>query len=118
MVFVFVNTIALSLALQKNASWEKMMKMIFTMNSKLLIPKLGRLRFFAIRTTNSTQHAPGIFNLDQKIHGFSYFWGIYIYETVQNQSRKTSLIRLPKFTIVDIAGKCHQYASCFLRLLL
>ena len=44
-----------------------------------------------------------IFNLDQKFHGLSCFWGIDIHETVQNQSRKTSVIRLPKFTTVNQA---------------
>ena len=54
---------------------------------------------------------PGIFNLDQKFHGLSYFWGIDIHKTIQNQSRKTSVIRLPNFTTVNMARKCHQQAS-------
>ena len=37
--------------------------------------------------------------------------GLYMHETVQNQSRKTSVIRLPKFTIVKMARKGHQHAS-------
>ena len=44
----------------------------------------------------TTQCAPGIFNLDQKFHGVSCFWGLYMHKIVQNQSRKTSVIRLPK----------------------
>ena len=52
-----------------------------------------------------SQCAPGIFNLDQKFHGVSCFWGLYIHEIVQNQSRKTSVIGLPKFTIVKLARK-------------
>ena len=43
----------------------------------------------------AAQCAPSIFILDQKFHGLSYFWGIDIHEAVQNQSRKTSVIRLP-----------------------
>ena len=58
-----------------------------------------------------TQCPPGIFKLDQKFHGPFCFWGLYIHETVQNQSRKTSVIRLPKFTTVNMAWKCPQYAS-------
>ena len=57
------------------------------------------------------QCAPSIFNLDQKFHGLSCFWGIDIHETVQNQSRKTSVIRLPKFTTVNMARKWNQQAS-------
>ena len=37
--------------------------------------------------------------------------GLYIHETVQNQSRKTSVIGLPKFTIVKMARKCHHHAT-------
>ena len=61
--------------------------------------------------SDSSQCAPCIFNLVQKFHGLSCFWGIDIHETVQNQSRKTSVIRLPKFTTVNMARKCHQRAS-------
>ena len=57
------------------------------------------------------QCALSIFNLDQKFHGLSCFWGIDIHETVQNQSRKTSVIRLPKFTTVKMARKWNQRAS-------
>ena len=39
---------------------------------------------------------PDIFKLDQKLHGLSCFWGFHIHVRVQNQSRKTSVIRLPK----------------------
>ena len=59
----------------------------------------------------SSQCAPVIFNLDQKFHVLSWFGGIYIHETVQNQSRKISVIRLPKFTIVNMVRKWHQHAS-------
>ena len=54
---------------------------------------------------------PGIFNLDQKFHGLSCFWGLYIQETVQNQLKKTSVIGLQKFTTVNMARKCPQNAS-------
>ena len=37
--------------------------------------------------------------------------GLYINETVQNQSRKTFVIRLPKFTTVNMARKCPEHAS-------
>ena len=43
----------------------------------------------------STQCNSDIFTLDQNFHGLSYFWGLYTHVTVQNQSRKTSIIRLP-----------------------
>ena len=39
-----------------------------------------------------TQCAHSMFNLDQKFHGL---WGFHVYKRVQNQSRKTSVIRLP-----------------------
>ena len=37
--------------------------------------------------------------------------GVDMHEIIKNQSRKTSFIRLPKFTTVNIARKCHQGAS-------
>ena len=43
-----------------------------------------------------SQCAPGIFNLDQKFYRVSCFWGFQIYKRIQNQSRKTSVIGLPK----------------------
>ena len=58
------------------------------------------------------QCAPGIFNLDLKFHRLFCFWGLYIHEIVQIHSRKTSAIRLPKFTTVNIARKGHQH-TCF-----
>ena len=58
-----------------------------------------------IAAERETQCTPCIFNLDQKFHGLSCFWGIDIHETVQNQSRKTSVIRLPKFTTVNMTRK-------------
>ena len=58
-----------------------------------------------------TQCAPGIFNLNQKFHRLSRFLGIDIHMKGQNQSRKTSVIKLPKFTSINIVGKFHQRAS-------
>ena len=60
---------------------------------------------------SASQCTPDIFNLDQKFHGLSCFWGIDIQETVQNQSRKTPVIRFPKFTTVNMARKYHQRAG-------
>ena len=65
----------------------------------------------AIALYSMSQCAPGIFNLDQKFHGVSCFWGRYIHEIVQNQSRKTSVIGLPKFTIVKMARACHHHVT-------
>ena len=53
-----------------------------------------------------TQCALGIFNLEQNFHGLSLFCGLCIHETVQNQSGKTSVVGLPKFTTVNMARKC------------
>ena len=50
--------------------------------------------------TYCPQCAPGIFNLDQNFHGVFCFWDFQMYK---NQSRKTSVIRLPKFTFVNMA---------------
>ena len=58
-----------------------------------------------------SQCTPGIFNLDQKFHGLSCFWGLYIHETVQNQSKKTSVIGLSKFATINIARECPKHAS-------
>ena len=58
-----------------------------------------------------SQCTPGNFNLEQKFHGLSCFLSIGIHETVQNQSIKTSVIKLPQFTTVIMAKKCHQRAS-------
>ena len=67
--------------------------------------------FFNIKYVKGAQCAPGIFNLNQKFHGVFCFQGFYIHEIVQNQSRKTSVIGLPKFTIVKMARKCHHHAT-------
>ena len=58
-----------------------------------------------------TQCSPCIFNLNQNCHGFYLLWGFYIHETVWNLSRKTSVIRLPRFTTENMAMKCPQHAS-------
>ena len=61
--------------------------------------------------SNTWQCAPGVFNLDQKLHGLSWFWDLYIYETVQNRSRKISVIGLLNFNNVNIPKKCPNQAS-------
>ena len=58
-----------------------------------------------------TQCASGIFNLNQKFHELLCYWGLYINETVQNQSRKTSVIGLPKFTTANMGRKRHKQES-------
>ena len=58
-----------------------------------------------------SQCTPGIFNLDQNFHGLSCFGGLHIHETVQNQSRKRSVIRLLKFTIVKMIRKFFEDPS-------
>ena len=64
------------------------------------------------------QCAHGIFNLDQKFHGLSFSWGFHINVTAKKQSRKTSVIRLPKFTTVNMAKECPQNGSFSLETLL
>ena len=73
--------------------------------------KVAQLEKEFIGSKTTTQCAPSIFNLDQKFHGLSCFWDIDINETVKNQSRKTSVIRLPKSTIVNMARIGRQHAS-------
>ena len=41
---------------------------------------------------------------------FSLLYCSFI-KTVQNQLKKLSVIRLPKFPVVNMAEKCHQHAS-------
>ena len=69
------------------------------------------------RTHVWSQCTPSIFNLDQKCHGLSCFWGFLMYKRVQNQSRKTSVIRLQKsnpqktsFSILKLALRWHFLA--------
>ena len=47
------------------------------------------------------QCAPAFSNPDQKVHGFFDFYIVVMYTTIQNQLKKTSIIGLPKFTIVN-----------------
>ena len=58
-----------------------------------------------------TQCAPGFFNPNQKVHGIFHFYVEGLYKTDQNQFEKPSVIRLPKFTSVDMTKKCHQRLS-------
>ena len=69
------------------------------------------------RSSYGSQCAPGIFNLDQNFHRVSCFWDLYTHEIVQNQSRKISVIGLPKFTIVKMARKCHHHATFTIEIL-
>ena len=64
-----------------------------------------------VAASGIAQCASSNFNLDQKFHRLSCFWDIDIDEAVQNQSRKTSVIRLQIFTTVNMARKCHGRAS-------
>ena len=66
---------------------------------------------YKVNSNVISQCTPGIFNLNQKFHGLSCLLGIDIHETNQNQSRETSVIRLQKFTTVNMVRKCHQWAS-------
>ena len=60
---------------------------------------------------NYTQCVPGFSNPDQKVHGLFHFYIAGIYKTDQNQLKKPSVIRFPKFTSIDMAEKCHQRPS-------
>ena len=57
------------------------------------------------------QCAPASFNLNQKVHGLYHLYKAVTYKTIQNQLKKPSVIGLPKFTIVKLAGKCHKHTS-------
>ena len=48
-------------------------------------------------------------------HGPFHFYNAVIYKTIQIQLKKKFVIRLPKFTIVNMAKKCH-YFFFFLRI--
>ena len=59
---------------------------------------------------NSSQCAPGVFNLDQKFHGLFCFCDLDIYKIVQNHMKKPSVNGVPTiftFSIVKMALKCH-----------
>ena len=53
------------------------------------------------------QCAPSFSNPNQKVHELFHFY----YVTVPNQLKKTSVIGLSKFTIVNMAEIYHKYAS-------
>ena len=54
----------------------------------------------------------GIFTLDKSSMDFLAFVAlIYLHKTIQNLSRKASVIKLPKFTTVNMSRKCHQQAT-------
>ena len=58
-----------------------------------------------------SQCAPCFSNPNQKVHGLFHFYITSIYKTDQNQLKKPSVIRVPKFTSIDMAEKCHQRPS-------
>ena len=58
-----------------------------------------------------SQSPPAFSNPNQKVRGLFHFYIAGIYGTDQNQLKKTSVIRFPKFTSIDMAEKCHQRPS-------
>ena len=57
------------------------------------------------------QCVPGFSNPNQKDHRLFQFYIAGIYKTDQNQLKKPSVTRFPKFTSIDMAEKCHQCLS-------
>ena len=57
-----------------------------------------------------SQCVPGFSNPNQKVHELFHFYIAVMYKTDQNQLKKKSVIRLPKFSI-NTVEKCHQWAS-------
>ena len=56
--------------------------------------------------------SPWIFyNPNKKDHGLFHFYIAVIFKKDQNQLQKTSVIGLPEFTSINMAEKCHQWAS-------
>ena len=62
-------------------------------------------------SSSYSQCAPAFSNPDQKVHGHFHFYIVVMYKKIQNQLKKTSVIGLPKFTIVNMAQKCHKHVS-------
>ena len=58
----------------------------------LVAPSIEDVSRFRI---SFTQCAPEVFNLDKKVQGWNFFSYLLWCKTSQNQSRKTSVIRLP-----------------------
>ena len=64
-------------------------------------------------SNDSLQCAPAFSNTDQKVYGLFHFYVVGMYEIIQNQLKKISVIGLPKFTIVIMVEKCRQH-ECFI----
>ena len=58
-----------------------------------------------------TQCVPVFSNPNQKVHVLFHFYIANRHKTDQNQLKKTSVIRFPKITSINMAEKCHQRAS-------
>ena len=86
-------------SIQKLKTWMSLRDPGFVPRSKVFL------------VSNTLQCTPGVFNRDQKLHGLSCFWDLYIHETVQNHSRKISVIGLLNFNTVNISKKCPHQAS-------
>ena len=92
--------------------------LLFTQGALNHLPHMVVIRMCFVKALSGRNAAPAtlkctpsIFNIDQKFHGLSCFWGIDIHEAVLNQSRKRSVIRLPILTTVNMARKWNQQAS-------
>ena len=59
----------------------------------------------------NTQCTPTFSNPDQKVHGVFHFYIAVICKKIQNPLKKTSVIRLQKFAIVNMAENYHQPTS-------
>ena len=68
-------------------------------------------KFIAESLYQKTQCAPGFSFPTQKVHGIFHFNIAGMYKTDQNQLKKTSVIRLPKFTSIDMVKKCNPCLS-------
>ena len=63
---------------------------------------------FCRTSISISQCAPGFSNSNQKVHELFHFYDTVVHITVPNQLKKTSVIGLSKFNIVNMAGKCHK----------
>ena len=59
----------------------------------------------------SSQCAPSFLTPTKKSMKFFNFYHVVIHIKVSNQLKKPAVIGLPKFTIVNLAWKCHKHAS-------
>ena len=59
----------------------------------------------------NTQCTSTFSNPEQKFHGVFHFYIAVMCKKIQNQLKKTSVIRLLKFAIVNMAENCHQPTS-------